>query len=274
VFKFVHATYACRFGKGSILALVLVAGHALSSAQSLTANGSVATPAPTGRDPAAIALLQRAAISVGGSTTLLAIKDVALDLQVTDLLSNPPVTTQVRYTSFGRAAYKTEVVANNSVQAAGSDGAVFWRDGPDGIETYSVHSAAPIGTTLLPFQLILRELFELNSDIQDLGVDASGAEHLHVVRPDVDPDLGRTEYEIYIDTSSLLVSKVVFYRRAPANLQLKVAVEQRYSDYRTASNVLIPFSVTESINEHDTTKFVLSGASFNVGAQPSDFSPR
>jgi hypothetical protein len=244
----------------------------LSTAAQSTA--SLAASVPAVRDPAAITLFQNVAISFGGSTALLAVKDVVLDLQVTDLLSNPPVNTMVRYTSLGRVAYKTETVVNNSVQAAGSDGVVFWRDGPAGIESYSVQSATPVGTTLLPFNLILRELLELNSDIRDLGTDISGAQHIHIVRPGMDPDLGRTEYDIYVDLSTLLITKVVFYRRAPANLKLTVPVEHRFSDYKVIGHALIPFSITESVNGQDTTQFLVTTVTFNVGAQPSDFSPR
>src|SRR4051812_14238300 len=105
------------FSAQRLLSMLIIAVPTLSYAQSVTTSVSPSAPAPTIRDAGLIAMLKKVALSLGGPSALLAIKDVSLDLQVTGLLTNPPVNTGVHYPPLGRTAYKTETIGNSTLQA-------------------------------------------------------------------------------------------------------------------------------------------------------------
>ena len=82
------------------------------------------------------------------------------------------------------------------------------------------------------------------------------------------------DIDVYIDATTLLVTKLVYPIRPAVNLKLSEPVEVTYSDYRAASGLAIPFHVTYAVRGRVFREYRVTEFSVNRGAQDSDFEVR
>lgn len=80
-----------------------------------------------------------------------------------------------------------------------------------------------------------------------------------------------SQTEIFLDATSLFPTAITFNIHPDNNLNIDLAVETRFSDYRSINGVQIPFHIEKFLNNGLILDLQLQSATFNSGLTASDF---
>ncbi len=234
-----------------------------------------ATLTPATKDPQAVSAVNQALNDSGGATAIMAISDFTATGNVT-YYSGPEPTLQgsvtIRGKGLGQLRIDTDLPTGTRSESIDGQTTVKYEDG----SSEQLHGQSPFYPVrmILPF-LHLRPApgsagYNLtNKDI--VTIDGNPAYDIEVQRAipiAKDPNKSAAkfltiEYFIDVATSRVVMMQDVVLKGLPRQI--------RYADYRAVNGLLVPFSITETIQGQTIRKFQLNQINFNAGLQDSDF---
>lgn len=236
---------------------------------SFEAFAQVSTTSP---DPASIL---SASFNAMGASNLLSIQDTK-----TTVASPAPdgtsSTSAIFTKGFAELRVESQFSDGSSVFTVNQDGAASQTDS-DPVQQIPLISVWGGGITNIPVLSILSQWSSPGIKLSYLGLEEIGTEsvhHIQIQRP-LDPSQGLGAYDapcdIYIDASTLLVSRLIFPLRPPSNLRTIVRQTADYSNYQISNGVAVPFTVQYSVNGQVLVKQQVTSFAVNLGTPDSVF---
>jgi hypothetical protein len=159
--------------------------------------------------------------------------------------------------------------------------------GPDGVlHVMAEHNLKVEGAWFSPVLLVRRVVTSPNKVLRYLGsetVEGQTLEHVRVadrnpVIPDkAPPQIAQlvqhlTEMDLFLDPATSLPAKITFNEHPDNDASRDIPVEIRFSDYRVANGVQIPFHVKKFFNGSLMLDLQVDSAALNSGLPASTFS--
>jgi hypothetical protein len=248
----------------------------------------VAILPPATKDPLAVSVLNQSLSGAGGA---LAIKAVADYTATGNIIYhwNPEVQGGVTVRGLGLGQLRVDanlprgmhssVISGGQTSTKAEDGAVSQYPPPYPVPSSDAFPYQPPmfpGSLVLPHTQLAAVLNDPLFSISDKGVVQIDGHAVHDIQAQMvfpgqtQPD-NMAEYQIidfFIDTSTIQL--VMIQDNVPKHIVHQI----RYSDYKTVSGVLVPFSIGEEMGGQKTREIRLDQASFNTGLQDAEFSLR
>ncbi len=233
------------------------------------------TPSAT-KDPQAVSILTQALAVAGGVTAITAISDYTAAGNATYYTGvNQSINAGVTVRGKGLGQFRIDSNLPLGTRSESTDGltTIKYEDG----FVKQLHAQAPLNPArlLLPFLQLSPALTSPGFSLSYQGtvdVDGNPAYDIQVQRVlpgGGDPNSPLSRYltvDYFIDPSTfqiVMMQDLVPYF-APRQM--------RYSDFRLVSGVLVPFSISETVQGQKFRLIQLDQISFNSGLQDSDFS--
>ncbi len=269
---------SARFG---LLLSVMLLNIPVWAQQAQTATA----PPPVPKDPQAVSVLNQALTAAGGTAAIKAIADYTATGSIT-YHWNPEAQGSAMVRGLGLDKVRVDANLPRGVHASVISGGQTTTKAEDGRLSqypppYPVPSsdAFPYQPPMFPSSLVIPHMqlvVVLNSPrfstsykgiVQLDGHSVYDIQVQRVVPGQTQPD-SMTEYhtiDFFIDTSTLQL--VMAQDNVPKNIIHQI----RYSDYRPANGVLVPFAIREEMGGQKTRDIQLGQISFNGNLQDSDF---
>jgi hypothetical protein len=146
-------------------------------------------------------------------------------------------------------------------------------------EVQSLESASTSQVATFPLVLLASFLNAPDAAFEYVGpesLDSGKAHHIRVWRSfSAQPKLAHLAKfsirDVWLDATSLLPVKIAYVRRAARGAAPETSVEVFFADYRSASGVLYPFFVLESLNGTPWATITVQQVTFNSGLTDADF---
>jgi hypothetical protein len=251
----------------------------LASSPCLTSQQSTAT---VQRDARAMAVLQRCLTAGGGAQAFGTIQDFLASGTITYHWAGQDVVGTVTAQGKGLTEFRLDSVlprGTRSFKVVGTAGSITTEDGKtSSLSYYSLMTAANF---TFPGPRVGSALNNSSIALQYVGLvpfEAAQAYQIHVAPPS-DPSLappsGATQFgsfDLYVDSTTYQLLELSESIWAVSNNQ-PLRHEIRYSNYRSASSVVVPYGVSESVNGQETWSISFSSISFNNSPSDSLFKP-
>jgi len=251
----------------------------LSSSPRLDSQQSTAAPQ---RDPQAVAVLQRCLVAGGGPQAFGAIQDFLASGAITYHWAGQDVVGSVTAQGKGLTEFRLDSVlprGTRSFKVVGTAGSITTEDGKtSALSYYSLMTAANL---TFPGARVTDVLSNSATTVQFVGLvpfEGAQAYQVHVAPPidfSLGPPSGATQFgsfDLYVDPTTyqvLELSESIW----PLSNNQPLRHEIRYSNYRSAGSVVVPYGISEFINGQETWSISLSSISFNNGPSDSLFKP-
>jgi hypothetical protein len=226
------------------------------------------------KDAQAVDVVTQALVAAGGITAVSAIADYTATGNVTyHMATDVQGTVTVRGGGLGNLRIDASLPTGMRSEAI-LDGQITIKTEDGGITPIQLQAPMSPGRLVLPYLLLAPAVNSPGFSLSYKGlvdVDGRSAHDVQLVRilPGLSDPTGLIrEYstvDFFIDSSTLQLLMM-------QDVVLKHMVRQvRYSDYRLANGVLVPFSISEQRAGQPTWLMRLSQITFNTGLQDSDF---
>lgn len=269
---------------------------------SVSAQQAVPTSAlPTTSDPQAVALLQRSLVAIANGVPVADVTLIGTARRIAGSDDENGTATLTALASGGSkvsldfpSGNRTEIrnpagipladsmpagMAANSISAAQPVGA--W-SGPDGVRHgISRHNLLIDDAWFVPVLTIGRLLAPGNYQVSYLGQETHNGQnvvHLAAVQPSSDdrPTIAALEQHLsqmdaFLDPSTQLPVALEFNAHPDQNAVVDIAVEIRFSDYRSVQGVQIPFHVQKYLNGALALDMQFDNSNINSGIAATAF---
>lgn len=237
---------------------------AKSSAQTSSTNNSAAS------DPKGAAILTNS-LQTMGLNSLGSVTSTQTAVSVTDdhgQTATATITTQgPNHIRFENPGY---VIVTDGVSAGMSDGS-------NAAIQVSPLALGEIGITHIPILSIFSNWAQAGVTLGYLGeesLNGSNVHHLTYSLP-IDAEFGAGSAprtcDIFIDTQTLLITRITYLIRAPLDLKSVQVMTVDYGNYASMSGILVPLTATYSNNGHVVVKQVISSFTVNVATSDASF---
>ena len=240
------------------------------------------TTQPSQRDPQALAVLQGCLSEGGGAQAFEGIQDFLASGTISYHWAGQDVVGSVTAQGKGLTEFRLDSVLSQgtrSFKVVGTAGSITTEDGKTiAISYFSLMTAANL---TFPGARVTDVLNNSATTVQYVGlvpIEAAQAYQVHVAPP-IDPSLsppsGATQFgsfDLYVDPTTyqvLELSESIW----PVSNNQPLRHEIRYSAYRSAGSVVVPYGISEFINGQETWSMSLSSISFNNSPSDSLFKP-
>jgi hypothetical protein len=260
-----------------VFSCVLVSAPIALAAQQI--GSSLSASSPPVRDAQAMAVLQQSLIVMGGPI-LATIQDTSATLQVTTFINGNPSVAPATIKTLGRDKFRMDYQSPDgpaTFVVNGSQASLKLATGE--LDALPVKSNFDAGIVHLPALSMLADWVAQDMRLEYIGLEPAGSasfHHIRLTRPSPVPDSKELESpcDIYVNSKTFLVEKLVYLIRQPTNLRHSEPMEVSYSDYRSVSGLAVPFHVTFSIRQKPYTDYQLTGFAVNRGTLQTDFTLR
>jgi len=259
----------------SLFFLVIVVIPAWSKQPLPPQQTQTATQSSATKDPQAVSIATQAVNVAGGSPAIMAIDDFTASGSVTyssGLDSGVPHDVTIRGRGLGQLRIDTNFPSGKRSESTNGQTIVKSEDG----STVNLKSQAPLYPVrlALPALQLRAALISSGFSLQYVGMvqlDGNSAYEIQaqrILQGWADPNTQVNRYlsfNYFIDVST---SRILMMQDSMG----KGLVRQiRYSDFRVVNSLLIPFSISETIDGQPIRVIHLSQVGFNSGLQDSDF---
>jgi hypothetical protein len=236
-----------------------------------TQPGTAPPPAP--KDPQALSVLTQALAVAGGATAINAIADYRATGNIT-YSENPQLQGSVTVQGLGLNECRLDADLPNGVRSwAVTEGRLSQKDENSFVQLIHSQIAMHLGGLIVPYQELY---FALNSPAYGIANKGQTQVNGHSVydiqvqlistgfaRPQRLVDFYTRDYFVDATTFQVVMTQDFVPVQLPRQLQ--------YSDFTLVKGVLVPLSVTEVVNGHQTWAIQLNQINFNTGLQDSAF---
>jgi hypothetical protein len=262
----------------SLTVAILSAVSALPAA--IYAQQSTQTATAPVRDPQAIAVLAQSVRAMGGQQVLSQISDLTVNGQFTDGLASPPdvKTTRTYVKGLDQVRMETDTPTGISV--------VIFADG-DGFQVIQgekgiIRTHNTVGRRLEFFPVLsLAELMRGSKSSIEMGdvvtFDGKAVFQIKAAHGfDGDPTSSAmlskaSRVEFFIDQQTLLPVAIRYYVHPDSDSRIDWPMEIRFSDYRSTSGALFPFSAIQSFQGRVIAQIKINSIAVNQGLLDSMF---
>jgi hypothetical protein len=146
-------------------------------------------------------------------------------------------------------------------------------------QNLSLERTASCQSAAFPLPYLAAALANPDEAIQYVGVETLGqaqAQHIRIWNT-FSSNLSRqflsdfTVTDIWVDAATNLPRMISFARRDGGGAQAKIPIAFSYSDFRSASGILYPYQIQESVNGTPWATISIQSVSFNAGLTDADF---
>ena len=244
-----------------------------------TATATLTEPAIVTKDPAGLAVAQRAISAMGGQGQSLS------DSQATGTLTmagDKPQSFPVVLKTKGTRMVRVELQRDSgiTVRILNQGRGVIQR--PDGtVQRLVMNNTLAERVSHIPALSLLAETQDATVPVEYAGTAQVNAAPADVVAlsviPASDPQQARVFHDqtrtlFFLDQGSGLVTKVQYTQVAENDTDAKQAVEVLFSDYRNVNGVWVPFRQATYTDGKLESELVLDTVTFNVGLADEEFS--
>ena len=234
------------------------------------------------RDPQALAVLQRCLAAGGGAQALGTILDFSASGTITYRWAGQDVVGSVTAQGKGLTEFRLDSVlpqGTRSFKVVGTAGSITTEDGKTSALPYSALMTAP--TLAFPGVRVASALNNSTIALQFLGLvpfESAQAYQIHVaplLDSSLTPPSGATQFgsfDLYIDPTTyhlLELSESIWVAHSVQSLRHEI----RYSDYRSASAVVVPYGISDLVNGQEIWSISLSSITFNNNPSDLIFKP-
>ncbi len=243
----------------------------------------IAAQQPPERDAQALAVVRNGFMVLGGSLALSGLRDTVAKGQVAQFLPDKIQSYEVTIRTLGRDRTRVDAVKGAEAQIAVIRATAGAKFSASKRQVLAGHEVLPMWPFHIPLLLPLSEIENSTYSFQYLGLEiVSGLPAQRIATRRLDPNndeadafLAELTYlEVFLDATTFLPVKLLYFARSTHDWRVKVPVEKYYSDYRDFAGTKIPFRITTFINQHKFTELVLTSFASNVGLSDADFSAR
>ncbi len=233
------------------------------------------TPAPSQRDPQAVALVQRAVIAMGGAAP----SDSTATGTVTIVAGSKTSTGTIHVLTRGTSQTAEQITADAETSS------VTFSDGLAATDVGSGPTQLPLEATytrrsaIFPLPLLAGMLSNPDTACQYLGADSVGgaqAQHVRVwdtfaSTPYLRTISEYTAFDFWFDPSSGLPLKASYEQRDAGGSAPKLLMDLQYSDWKSLGSIKYPSSVLKSVNGTPWITITLQKVQLQTGLTDNNF---
>jgi hypothetical protein len=237
---------------------------------------STQTQSPAPKDPQALSVANQALAVAGGTTALLAIADYAATGTIT-YHENADVQGTVLVRGLGLGEYREDATLPTGVRAfaiSNGQAAIKTEDGLTRKLSFNYQVPLMRSSLVIPYRQLAAALNDSVFSLSYKGVAQIDGQTVHDLRVQMvlpgthDPNGVIAEYmgmDFFIDTTTF---QVVTTQDVVSPHRIR---KIRYSDYRSAGGVVVPFLIDEEVGGQHTQTIHLDQIGFNTALQDSAF---
>jgi hypothetical protein len=264
-----------RFARLCLFYLAIFNAPAWSKQPLPPQQSQTTTPLPATKDSQAVSAVGQALTASGGITAIMAIADFTATGNVTYFSGpNPAAQGSITIRGKGLGQLRIDTSLPSGTRSESIDGLTIlkYEDG----STQRLHTQSPLYPVrmILPFLQLAPTPTSSGFSLLNKGIvliDSSPAYDIQVQRAipianDPNSLVGKfltMDYFVDVATSHVVMMQDVVLKGLPRQIS--------YADFRVANGLLVPFSITETIQGQTIRQFQLNQVNFNTGLQDSDF---
>jgi hypothetical protein len=234
------------------------------------------------RDTQALNFLTQVLTAAGGSTAISAITDFTATGSVTYSWTNTSVQGNATIKSRGLTQFRLDSQVPDGTWSMVINNGVGVLNLPDGTgSTIAYHNTLNAGSLTLPITLVSAAVQDTSFTVIDDGVVPLGNGQAHQITiqqnlPSTTDPAGQfskdAKRDYFFDPSSFQLLQVQDTVH-PSNDAVNGGVQRiiGLSDYRSSNGILVPFSISQSVDGQTTWSIGLTSITFNTGLTDSDF---
>ncbi len=231
------------------------------------------------RDAQAISILTQSVAAAGGTTAIEGAQDCTADGTITYYSAGQEIQGTVTIKSRGMKQFRFDATLPQGVRSVVVDGNFGQEHRTDGIiASLPYSSTMQFDSFTFPAGKLSADLQDSSTSVSYLGIVTYEEHQAHQIRlrNPAHPASGSADNAVrtrdyFIDSTSFQVlalrSKIYSAGSPSSNLSR----EMRYTDYRTAQAVSVPFSIDEFIEGQRVFTISLNNVTFNAGLDSSVF---
>jgi hypothetical protein len=236
---------------------------------------------PVQRDPQALVILKQVLKASGGDGALGAIHDLIGSGTITYFWAGEEVQGSVTVKGRGTGQFRVDALLPEGVRTwIANNGSGSLREANGRMSPIAPHYAVNLGSFTFPALHLLAALQDNSKSISYLGLITYHERQTYVIRvqqvvgPDIDPSgtLSRlTTKDFYIDENTLQIVSTRDQVHSKDSPGYGHPHDILFSDYRSVNGLLVPFSVTDTIEGNRTFAIQLEQINFNANLTDTDF---
>jgi len=228
------------------------------------------------RDPSAIAFLNQAVDTAGGSSAIAAVQDFTAQGSITHYWGENPEQGELTIKSRGSSQFRIESVLAEgtwSFIANNGDGEQLFPDGTSAKVAFQ--NLLNAGSFTWPIFKVNNALSDQTTTIIDIGVVQLGtgkARQIQIQQNLAGALSKNTKTDYFFDPVSFLILRtqdIAHPDDDAVNGGTKDLLD--FSNYQNVNGLLVPFSMSQSVAGQRTWSVQLSSLAFNTGLSDSDF---
>jgi hypothetical protein len=221
--------------------------------------------------------------AAGGPSAISSVQDYTATGTITYNWANEPVQAPATIQGMGPGNFRIDSSLPDGTRTwamSGFSGVLIM---PDGTRTRSAfYNLLTAGSLTLPIIRIDATLADSTSSISYVGLvtldNSQQAQQIHIAQPvnlprGISSQMNLGSFDVFVDPNSFLLIRLKETVYSNTNLLTSYQHELDFSTYRSAGNILVPFSITEKISGQQTWAIALNSIAFNSGLTDSVFNP-
>ncbi len=236
----------------------------------------------TSSDPQALAALAQALQAAGGAQALGAIQDFTATGQITYSWAGNPDQGTVTLRGRGLDQFRLDASLPEGTRSWAVSHGVGNLKETDGTETkISGHNALALGSLTFPYLPLVAASLNSTTTVSTVGtvpVNGANAVQIRVQRhyaSSYDPNgliAQLTTRDFFIDPTTSLIVKTEQMTHPQETFTVSLPEDISFSNYRAVNGVMVPFTITDTVNGQQIWTIQLSAIQFNTGLTDADFS--
>jgi hypothetical protein len=228
------------------------------------------------RDPTAATILARSYAAMGGVAAS-ALHDTITQIEVTSSNPNGQKTYRGTIKTLVGGMLREDLALPDGPSTVIQRGSVAAASDVQSEPQSKGKQLADAGITHIPTLSILKDFANSAIQLEYVGLESLDTAKVHHIRlrRTADPTLPGSELsspvELYIDSQTLLVLRLVYSVHPPSNLAISEPVELRYADYRPVSGILVPFQVSTFVRGNLLSAYRVLSFAVNQNLSDADF---
>jgi hypothetical protein len=233
-------------------------------------------------DAQAVAILSKVLSAAGGSQALGPIQDFTASGQITYSWAGQPVQGSVTLRGRGLEQFRMDAALPEGTRSWAVSHGIGKLGKADGTsEAIPGHNAINLGSLTFPYLWLSMAVADPHTTVSTVGtVEVSGVRAIQVrvqrhYAASFDPHgtiAQLTTRDFFIDPVSSLVLKVELMTHPLKTFSISLPEDLYFSNYQRVNGVMVPFSISDTVNGQQTWSIQLSSIQFNSGLSDSDFS--
>ena len=230
------------------------------------------------RDPQATALLQSAVRSMSGNAPTDSVATGNVVVVAGSLTTSGTIRILTRGTDETSEQFSLSQSTDTTVYSRGAANATTYGK----TESLSLERTASSLSAAFPLPYLVSAIANPDEAIQYVGLETLGQAQVRHIRtwntyksnPSLQFLSDFTITDIWLDASTNLPLTISFTRRDGSGSQPKIPIAFSYSDFRSASVVLYPYQIQESVNGTHWATITIQSVALNTGLTDADFPVR